>query len=570
MNALPSEKSTLQSFLFGAGGGLLAGGLGAFVWAYLTVISGWQIGYLAIGIGFCVAFGARITGQGGSMAFQTMSAAIALLACFVGNLLVEVGFYAHDQGINWLVSLAQFTPYELFNYHIDGLEPIDLLFYALAAGAGYKYSLQDAEGGDLPAFLTNIPAVPLAIAGYTIAFGFLAALFIGYQMPVTFYHENGERASAGFYKKGLRVADWQFFNEQGKMIQTGSFGQGVAAGSWTWLDDSSRVLKTLEHANGLEHGLAQFYFTNGQLEDSGQYYHGRMHGRWMGFYENGTQRVVGSYVYGNRSGNWIFYHPNGQVEARVNYKSDALEGLFESFYANGKPAMRLVFEKEETKIIDVFDSTGQVLVQNGQGTYRDVQTDWLDIGTGRVTDSVSVGTWRYAWPLGWQSETVFEGEQHRLVRLWRGNETLVEGGNGTFKSYHPDSSLRQEGAIVNGQRQGIWKKYYADGKMEGLANYKNGLFHGLVAGFAATGDTTYRAYFINDVAEGEAFWAFDNGMLEHEVLYENGLKSGDQHFYDDWGNWIKTETYAADVLQKIYLPFAPYRERNPKLPEKTL
>lgn len=568
--AATSPKTTLQQLVIGAGGGFLAGSVTAFVWAYLTVLTGWQIGYLAIGIGFCVAFGARITGQGGSMAFQIMSACLAMLACLVGNLLVEVGFYAQDQGFDWLVSLAQYTPYELLDYTLSDTQPIDLLFYALAAGAGYKYSLADEDGGSMPAFLSKIPAMPLAIAGYTLAFTFLAALVVGYTAPVTFYHESGERASDGFYKKGKRIDKWQYFNEKGKLVQTGYFKEGVAVGSWTWLDDSSRVSKIMEHAYGMEHGLSQFYHTNGQIADSGHYYLGRMHGPWKGFYEDGTKRVSGNYNYGDRTGKWVFYHPNGQVEAHAHYLDDELAGFFESYHANGKAAMRLVFEEDKTKIIDVFDSTGLVLVQNGRGAYRDVQTDWLEIGMGNVIDSVSVGSWREEWPLGWLSETVFEGDEKRLVRLWRGDEVLVEGGSGTFKWYHADSSLRQEGAIVAGKRQGAWKKYSEDGKVEAISHYKKGLFHGLTAGFSASGDTTYRIHFVEDVAEGHAFWAYDNGVIEYEVLYENGRKSGDERFYDDWGNLIKTETYQANVLQKIYLPFAPYGERNPKLPEKTL
>lgn len=570
MNNSISTKSARQGFVFGAGGGLLAGGLAAVLWAYVSVLSGWQIGYLAIGVGFCVAFGARVTGYGNTAAFQIMAAAIAVIACFVGNMLVEVGYYAQDQQVNWLISLAQFTPFELLDYTIGGTSPIDILFYALAAGAGFKYSLEEADGAELPAFLTKIPALPLVIAGYTLLFGFLAALFIGYRVPVTYYHENGERASDGYYKKGHRVGEWRYYNTKGQMVQTGFQTASVSTGSWKWLGDSSEVQRIVAYAYGLEHGLAQYFYANGQVQDSGSYYFGRMHGQWVGYYQDGTRRAKGWYVAGNRVGNWEFYHPNGALEARVSYVDDEVDGYFESFYSNGLPAMRLVYGNQSTKIIDVNDSTGRALVVKGQGNYRDVQTDWLDYGSGLVKDSLPVGSWLYNWPLDWKSEGTYVNGRYHYMRLWKGAEVLVSGGKGVFKEYASDSSLHAEGPIVDGKKEGLWKKYYPDGKVQGLKNYKNGKYHGIVVDFSSNGDTTYRAQFTHGKLQGDVFWAYETGGIETQARFVDDIKTGEQLFYDDWGNLVKTETYEAGRLTKIYLPYAPTGKRTPKLPEKTL
>ena len=53
-----------QNLPLGVCGGLLAAVLGAAVWAGVTVATGYQIGWMAVGVGFVVGFTVRLLGKG--------------------------------------------------------------------------------------------------------------------------------------------------------------------------------------------------------------------------------------------------------------------------------------------------------------------------------------------------------------------------------------------------------------------------------------------------------------------------------------------------------------------------
>ena len=50
-------------------GGIIAAAVGAAIWAVVTVVTGYQIGWMAVGVGFIVGFAVRIFGKGISKSF---------------------------------------------------------------------------------------------------------------------------------------------------------------------------------------------------------------------------------------------------------------------------------------------------------------------------------------------------------------------------------------------------------------------------------------------------------------------------------------------------------------------
>src|SRR5262245_66169208 len=67
--------------------GLLAAAVGAGLWALITIFVGFQIGWMAVGVGFLVGWAVRVAGKGRHRAFGIMGALLALSGCAVGNLL---------------------------------------------------------------------------------------------------------------------------------------------------------------------------------------------------------------------------------------------------------------------------------------------------------------------------------------------------------------------------------------------------------------------------------------------------------------------------------------------------
>jgi ABC-type lipoprotein release transport system permease subunit len=128
--------------------GAIAGALvGAVAWAAITAATNFQIGYMAIGVGFLAGFGMR-TLSGGRMKVEGIIAGVvALLGCILGNLLaavVVISQHEHFPLVPALLGLAK-DPAAAAGLVQAGFDMMDVLFYAFAVYAGYRTALAPAK-----------------------------------------------------------------------------------------------------------------------------------------------------------------------------------------------------------------------------------------------------------------------------------------------------------------------------------------------------------------------------------------------------------------------------------------
>lgn len=116
--------------------------LGAIVWAAVTVATNFQIGWMAIGVGFLVGLSVRQFGRGTTLGFRVIGAALALIGCVLGNLLTVSHFAAAANGVTIFDVVSQLDMARSIELLTIGFAPMDILFYVLAVYAGYKYSVQ--------------------------------------------------------------------------------------------------------------------------------------------------------------------------------------------------------------------------------------------------------------------------------------------------------------------------------------------------------------------------------------------------------------------------------------------
>jgi hypothetical protein len=124
--------------------GLAAAAAGAGLWALVTVVTGYQIGWMAIGVGFLVGLAVRLAGKGTTSTFQVLGAALALGGCLAGNVLTICIVAAGKMEISLTQMVFGLTPDFLLDTMSATFSPIDLLFYGLAVYAGYRYSVAGA------------------------------------------------------------------------------------------------------------------------------------------------------------------------------------------------------------------------------------------------------------------------------------------------------------------------------------------------------------------------------------------------------------------------------------------
>ena len=133
--------------------GILGGGIGALVgaalWALVTGITNFQIGFMAVGVGFLTGYGVRKFGQGVDTTFGVVGAVLSLIGCLLGNLLVICIAGSKELGIGVFDLLGRITPSVYVDLLKETFSPIDLVFYALAVYEGFKFSIVRITAADL-------------------------------------------------------------------------------------------------------------------------------------------------------------------------------------------------------------------------------------------------------------------------------------------------------------------------------------------------------------------------------------------------------------------------------------
>lgn len=131
-----------QKLLPGILAGLLVGLVGALLWGYITVLTKYQIGYMALAIGAGVGFTVRKFGNGIDYIFGICGAIISLLSVILGNILSIIGFVANSEGIGLFDAIVRFDYSYMPTLMADTFSFVDLLFYGIAVYEGYKFSFR--------------------------------------------------------------------------------------------------------------------------------------------------------------------------------------------------------------------------------------------------------------------------------------------------------------------------------------------------------------------------------------------------------------------------------------------
>ena len=137
-----SEIEGNQSLHLGIIGGFIAAGVGAAIWAAITVMTDFQIGWMAVGIGFMVGFAVRMTGKGISKSFGYVGAILALVSCLAGNLFSICAIISKQEAIPFFYLITRLNPQIVVELMKSTFSPIDLLFYGIAVYEGYRFSFR--------------------------------------------------------------------------------------------------------------------------------------------------------------------------------------------------------------------------------------------------------------------------------------------------------------------------------------------------------------------------------------------------------------------------------------------
>jgi hypothetical protein len=146
---LLQQRRDNQNLGLGILGGAIGALVGAALWALVTGITNFQIGFMAVGVGFLTGYGVRKLGQGIDKSFGVVGAVLSLAGCLAGNLLVICIAGSKELGIGVFELLTHMTPSVYVNLLKETFSVIDLVFYAIAVYEGFKFSIVRITAADL-------------------------------------------------------------------------------------------------------------------------------------------------------------------------------------------------------------------------------------------------------------------------------------------------------------------------------------------------------------------------------------------------------------------------------------
>jgi hypothetical protein len=145
--ALPAEPQHIVGAVLG---GAIGAALATAIWYGVVAATSWQVGLIAIAVGFVVGQGVVFGANGrGSVLFIPVSLAFTLVALVASEYLIAVHFVnqaAVEIGVPASELLALFSPVDLVRISLEE-EPITLLFWAIAGYEAFVIPMRAGRGG---------------------------------------------------------------------------------------------------------------------------------------------------------------------------------------------------------------------------------------------------------------------------------------------------------------------------------------------------------------------------------------------------------------------------------------
>ncbi len=568
-----TNRPDRESLPFAILGAFDAAVLSALAWAAVTVLTKYQIGYMAVGVGALVGVSVRYFGQGRGAVYRALSVAFALAGCVFGNYLSQVGFYLAESGEGLLEVVLSLRPAQAPQILAESFSPLDLLFYGLAVFQAWKYAAPpettleidaSAEDGSAANPGTGSPGYRAGLFAYPPRKALAASLaFLGILALPVYVATHSAGTARGVYDSGARKYE-------------GALDWNEPHGTWKYWYESGKLLAELEFRRGLPDGQSVHYLEDGSVSERKTWKAGFLHGPCEQYYPDGTPRTRGSYEYDRKTGIWEEYHPNGKLGAsgpmlldlqhgaweirsasgaltgRAVYDMGSPAGIWESYSGDGTLELRREFADGEARILYQRDD-GRETVVDGKGRYVQRYENGRIAVEGAVEGGRKAGVWRDWYRSGrlWREYEYADGREYLRGYYLENGDRAVRDGAGILET-EEEGGGRIEAVYVDGLLEGEVRTFYPDGTLMILATYFRGRPEGPQKTYAPDGTLLTEGESRDGLQTGPWTWYGEDGSLSSRVEFSFGKKQGVQSFFED-GILVKEEVYRDGVCVETRL-----------------
>lgn len=268
---------------------------------------------------------------------------------------------------------------------------------------------------------------------------------------------------------------------------------------WYLLGTASIILAQTGDSKIDPNGFNVFYYENGIKSSEGYMKDGKPDGYWKNYYKNGVIKNEGNRKNFQLDSIWKFYSEKGKITKSITYANGKKNG----FTLNYDTAQRIT--SRENFVNDIKEGNTFLYYPNGKLKqiipFKKNKADGISYEFS--VDSVITGIIIYKY-----------GFIEKAEKINRTDE--------------------------KGNKQGVWKEFYDDGRVKKEMQYKDGAIDGYVKEYDKKGDLQEIKKFdfgkevknAPELAKLDVFKAFyDDGTVRYEGGYINGVPVGTHYHY---------------------------------------
>ncbi|MEN9440118.1 MAG: hypothetical protein RLZ33_194 [Bacteroidota bacterium] len=175
-----------------------------------------------------------------------------------------------------------------------------------------------------------------------------------------------------------------------------------------------------------------------------------------------------------------------------------------------------------------------------------IQDTFLLYEEGQMVNGIKQGLWKY-----------FLIEDKTLIKYPLKESTYKNGlKEGPFTYFFPSGNVVSKGTYLNGQLDGEISYFNENGILISTSQQKNNLSNGPEITYFTNGQKQYEKNFVNGVIHGEFKKYYPNGKIEEYQEFNMGVFDGLYKYYYENGNiWVEKE-FKNGLLWNVVSNFA--------------
>ena len=362
-----------------------------------------------------------------------------------------------------------------------------------------------------------------------------------------FYGEDSTIVSEGIMKNGKPDGYWKNYYSTGVLKSEGNRKDFLLDSLWKFYDEERELLLDINYKFGKKNGFRTTY--------------------------QGDETIKENFIDDVKQGNTLVYYPNSKIKFKTPFVNGLEEGIAREYHINGNIIQLISYKKgyiTERERINRYDSDALahgnwkwfnddenvVLIEGSfkhglkHGYFKEYDENGNLLSATKYVDGEKFKKAEELLKLEIRTDYYPNGKVKVVATYTK--EGIPEGVRREYneKGDVEKSYIFRYGKLIgegifsdSGNKQGKWKEYYNDGKLQATGNYLDNLHDGIWKYYYKNGKLEEIGKYIAGVPDSTWLWYHNNGKILREEYFYNGLSDGLLTEYDKNENIITQGDY---------------------------